>query len=252
MSRPLSPAVSTLWLLASLWLTLGGVSGCLLDSSECELGKYHCAGLEVQYCELPCAEPGCGNRWTNKASCSVSCVEPHDGEAMCAISPDRDERCGSAGFCRETVLVQCAKGFPVSESDCAEGGRQCVEPEGGLPFCALSQQMDERCPQRAASAADAFDQACDGETLLACRGGFLVSTQACGAACVSPEAQGSFCAVSGEPDPRCDPPNPMLAAFCVDDVLARCQSGYAVAVEDCALKRLSCGSSPADGTAGCL
>jgi len=247
--RSLLVAGRGLSICASVLLGLGLGSGCLFGNDECKGGS-RCDGTEIQYCEHPCAEPGCSARWAKQVDCVTACVEPHGGDPMCALSSKPDDGCKGPHYCRGKVVVECTGEYATSESDCAPE-RTCVTMDSGDAFCALSDQPDPRCPQSSASPGK-WIYVCDGTTLVSCRQGFAVTTKACAIACASPSDEVAFCAGSSDPDPHCagDPPPPLH--FCVQGIVAECESGYAAEVEDCTAKQLSCGIVPATGTGACF
>lgn len=83
---------------------------------------------------------------------------------------------------------------------------------------------------------------CSGNTLMRCElpcaefgcGNEWVVTQC--THCVDPRGAGPFCALSDQPDPRCD----QSTEYCDGDREAHCRLGYLIATEDCAAANRVC------------
>jgi hypothetical protein len=164
----------------------------------------------------------------------LGCELPVDscgGEPYCG-PPPIDSSCAGEGqgYCAGDVRVECyADGSSSYEDDCGAEPtpRTCVEGDFGIPFCAVSDQHEERCQ------GDPWPGFCDAGVLTRCREGFVEEVSACpGGACIEHAGRRNFCALSTERDPRC-PSAGAGTGFCDGGWVIECVDGYASLRFDC-------------------
>jgi hypothetical protein len=100
----------------------------------------------------------------------------------------------------------------------------CVNPKGA-PFCARSSTPDSKCADRSGY--------CDDNSAVQCRDGFAVSEQNCaGSDVCAASGSSSFCALSGQRDPRCAADDSEHKT-CEGTSLITCRAGFVQAIDVC-------------------
>ena len=140
------------------------------------------------------------------------------------------------GRCAGKVVQICDTAFLdlserlrwLNREECDEG-TYCVE-ENGDAFCALADAPDDRCSAapKAPPLASPHPPAklCAADTLLHCRGSYVVYERDCPLACVTvPQGnERAFCSASPDPIPEC--PETGTQYICRDGELLLCCEGY--------------------------
>jgi hypothetical protein len=166
----------------------------------------------------------------------------------------RDECLDYQTKCEGTKRYICdlpsdsSKGRTWGVGDCAPGACRML---GGTATCTLAAAPDPLCVSLTpvdGGAPAASNDACEGNKLVGCYGGYRLSETDCGSlACVPgvvagdpPSDYGGLCALSAEPDSDCVsrcPFDPVLdiveGHICVGNVRVWCWLNYRRAEEDC-------------------
>jgi hypothetical protein len=166
------------------------------------------------------------------SACSSSADCDKEGEAHCEGSVIRV--CERQRNKLEEYLAWSSKEFCGSPS-------LCVAPEGD-PFCVLSSTPAESCKDH--------EQACDGDAILACRAGFVVSRRDCTPAETCVQMQ-TLASCQPKPDPACksreiDP--------CMGDEAVYCNGGLLIkrmACPACRLVRSAVSDASTETTLAC-
>lgn len=164
------------------------------------------------------------------AGCGDECAE---GEVRC--------RDNGAEYCGRRAS-DSHEPFVWKRIECGAGSCQLsTDAQRPEPFCTLKKEPDVRC--------SGTTDACDGNDLLHCRQGFLVSSTDCvtriitsadapastsglpPGVCVSVD-QWAACALAPEPDPRCQP-STGWTRVCGDNEQLTCDHGYVLGVVAC-------------------
>jgi hypothetical protein len=142
-----------------------------------------------------------------------------------------DDECEMArDKCEGNVAFVCQRLYsdrysPLAWQKRACGERTCVvarDGEGRFALCAVSAQPEPRCGAREQATA------CDGQEVLGCSRGFVLSRERCAGAmvCALPTAGVAFCAQSATMDPRCGTANGF--ATCGPGGYLVCREGFVV------------------------
>jgi hypothetical protein len=224
------------------------LSACNRD--ECVAGQARCDGNVAQFCAG--GEHGEGSHWGSTdcgaGFCQLS--KDKDGFAFCATTKEPDARCASAmsdggpanayqlfEFCQDDEAVGCREGYVDRSINCSTGesfGAQIhatasvghCESVDNLAFCALDPKPNALCQ------AAMGDQACDGDKMLNCLEGYVVSRSDCpptGTCVTNPLA---YCTLEKTRAPEC-PPGNVNVSFCRNGIIEGCTFGWVTYEEPC-------------------
>jgi len=156
------------------------------------------------------------------AACDTSCDEAHRGNSEC----------------RGDVSCRCDVGDdgPTWFQDACSEGDVCVDvdtEEGPRGLCVRSRERDPECPPDLRYAAR-----CEESQIVSCRYGYPSSGESCeqDEVCVEPattSAPQAICALSGEPDARCEDRAAPYQEVCAGDRYLVCAFGYVQLEVDC-------------------
>jgi len=207
------------------------MSACNTD--ECALGQFRCRGNVAEFCS---GEERAPNKWVSTdcgpGFCHLS--SKPNVPPFCALTEGPDPRCSAPDteFCQDNEFVRCREGYVVQTYDCmtsasfggpldhaSAASGYCANVDNAA-FCSLESAPSLLC--RAQS--DSAGRTCDGDQLLLCVGGYLVSREACPPPGTCTLSGYTFCALGRAADPACPPG--AETSFCRDNVVQGCTFGW--------------------------
>jgi hypothetical protein len=228
------------------------ISACNTDA--CALGQFRCRDNVAEYCS---GEERAPNKWVSTdcgpGFCHLS-SEP-DVLPFCALTEGPDPRCApppDKEFCQDNEFVRCREGYVVQTYDCTAGATFggpldhasaafgfCANV-GNAAFCSLESTPSPLC--RAPS--DGAGRTCDGDRLLLCVSGYLVSRQDCPPPGTCTLSGYTFCTLGRAADPACPPG--AQTSFCRDGTVQGCTFGWVTWQMPCP-DGISCNDLPTGG-----
>ena len=168
---------------ASVALSFGLLPGCG-PGSDCSGGEFQCDGDVAMNCQPFEGGSGTYYRWQS-ATCRAGLCKSESGLAFCVASADPNPKCKNLRqvVCDGNTIRQCVDGYASDPGTvCALCREYDADPSAEVYLagaqCIQETSRNPNCPSTPVGSG--ISGACDGNDVLQCEAGLVVSRQPCG------------------------------------------------------------------------